>query len=1210
MKVKNKFKRISLSFFSISISIFILLINFSKITVSAKENKLIMTEYLPVITEEKDQSGFIHPGVGLTKDILETMRDGVRNKKEPWNTYFNQMLASSSAAITVKSKNASSLDPTKPDILAFDSQSMETRFIDDALKAYTQAILYYITGNEAYRANSMSIIRIWSQMDPNKYKYYTDACIHAGIPLNRMVTAAEILRYSSNKIESLKWTDKDTKDFTTNLINPTTEIFLHDNNHFMNQHLYPLLGAMAGHIFTGNKDRYYEGVEWFTVNKTALDQGQNGSIKQLFRLVDTNIVTGEKLSNPVVQHAEMGRDQAHGSGDLTNTAILSRLLIAQGTKVDQNEGTVSTNSNSVGIYEFLDSRILKAVNYFWKYMLGYDTSWIPLAAHTDASGKPTIIYNRLSDSYRGRMNTAQFWDIYYYYKYIAKIDISKEAPYFDEAFKKRIPSNYYYQGKMMQAWDSVDGGGDFWLYTPKSIDDGEKILPKDNDSEVLVQLEDRYTSFDKNSTTKTEDGVSFIEVKATKEGSKFAPLNLSYPDRSKPSLIGLRFKTNGIANLEISKEKNSAAYVNLTLPNTNGEWKYITYDMNIKNVSFGQLDKDYSIQYFNIKGNNTIVDIDNINIKTNEKDSSLTVPVFNLGQKDLNIVTYAGATTPISLDFSLKDSNGKIVNYQIDNKPSGSNLDVSSGAFSWNPSQKGSYSFVVSASYGSTVSSKNVNVLVEADRKSAVSQIKSSYDENKKYELDSLNKYKKAYDLIMNIIDKSTDTDFYKGLSDFKNATDNLKLLTPLLDDGSINYSDIVTSSAGDYTKTLIDSNNNTYPNTALSPEFYQTFDFGPNFRISVDAFKLQVRMGFPERLAGSAVFGSNDGENWTRLTDELTKFNEDLQTLNVKSEEKNNQYRFIKVHMIEPKPSIDPNIKTDFFEMSEFRILGKRYELMSKFSNVSISSPESFTNRIVPKNLVKLSFKAKEEISDVKVNIQGQNANVTTTDNISWVAETNLNTNSKLGKLKFTINYKNKDGSVGEEVDYTTDNSKLIVARGDDVINNIIDRTSLIDSTANRSSDDILKNVKNLFDSNTTTISTLSLGTKSAGGYITFDFKEGYKAALSSLEILPRQDLSFGRVKGMIIEGSNDNNNWTKLTDEPVRGITDWQTLNIKDKSKYRYIRISNQSNWYGNMSELRFHGKIVKVMNENIKLLLFGIALFIILGLVLLKKNKKLKG
>ena len=293
LRFGNRLKRMLSIFVSICLMATILPIAAG---VAAAETAVpsIITSYQPTINEVIDESGFKHPGVGLTKDILENVRSQVRAQKEPWNSYFNQMLLSPAASRTVTSSNQSSADPTKPASDAFNSQSFDSRFIADGLKAYTQALLYVITGDEVYRANAMRIIRIWEQMDPAKYVYFTDSHIHTGIPLNRMVTAAEILRYSSTQNEALQWTDKDTADFTNNLITPTIETFMHFNDKFMNQHLYPLLGAMSGYIFTGNRDRYNEGVEWFTVNKTAVDQGQNGAIKPLFRLVDTNALTGEK----------------------------------------------------------------------------------------------------------------------------------------------------------------------------------------------------------------------------------------------------------------------------------------------------------------------------------------------------------------------------------------------------------------------------------------------------------------------------------------------------------------------------------------------------------------------------------------------------------------------------------------------------------------------------------------------------------------------------------------------------------------------------------------------------------------------------------------------------------------------------------------------------------------------------------------------------
>lgn len=308
--------------------------------VAADTIQTILTSYQPAIDEFTDANGFRHPGVGLTKEVLENMRAEVQAQKEPWNTYFNMMLLSGAASKTVASKNQSGADPTKPAVVAFNSQGVESKFIADALSAYTQSILYYVTGDETYRANAMRLIRIWAQMDPAQYAYYTDAHIHTGIPMSRMMAAADIMRTTTCQTAALAWTDQDTVNLTNNLIVPVTETFNHSPDHFMNQHLYALLGSMSGYIFTGNRARWNEGVEWFTVNRTAVDQGQNGAIKQLFRLVTKNDLTGEAVT-PMVEHVEMGRDQAHGAGDVTNMSILARLLMSQNQKIDPVNGTPS-----------------------------------------------------------------------------------------------------------------------------------------------------------------------------------------------------------------------------------------------------------------------------------------------------------------------------------------------------------------------------------------------------------------------------------------------------------------------------------------------------------------------------------------------------------------------------------------------------------------------------------------------------------------------------------------------------------------------------------------------------------------------------------------------------------------------------------------------------------------------------------------------------
>ena len=99
---------------------------------------------------------------------------------------------------------------------------------------------------------------------------------------------------------------------------------------------------------------------------------------------------------------------------------------------------------------------------------------------------------------------------------------------------------------IIQNWDNVDGGGDFWLYFPKAAEsEGAKYLPKEQTSDALVEVEERYTAFDNNASTMQEGDTSYVEIKATAEGSKIAVQNLSYADRTRIPSIGLKIRTNG-----------------------------------------------------------------------------------------------------------------------------------------------------------------------------------------------------------------------------------------------------------------------------------------------------------------------------------------------------------------------------------------------------------------------------------------------------------------------------------------------------------------------------------------------------------------------------------------------------------------------------------------------------------------------------------------
>ncbi|WP_052429636.1 S-layer homology domain-containing protein [Paenibacillus borealis] len=1091
-----------------------------------------------VVIHETVRGGFTHPGVGVTKSVLENMREQVIAGQEPWNSYYAAMTKSSYASRTVTSTQASAADPAKPKSVAVNSKGA---FVTDGLSAYTQALMYYITGDEVYRANAMAIIRIWEQMDPAQYTYFTDSHIHMGIPLNRMVTAAEILRYTGARNEALSWTEADTAKFTSNLIVPMTETFLHGNNYFMNQHLYPLLGAMSGYIFTDNIDRYKEGVEWFTVNRTAVDQGQNGAIRQLFRLVTEDAVTGEQLETPRVQHVEMGRDQAHGAGDLTNVEILGRLLDAQGTKVDPADGTLSTADNAVTAYAFLGNRILKAADYFAQYMLGYDTPWTPVVARYDAEGNP-VIYKVLSGAYRGRIG-GNVYGQYYYYKYSMGVDIEKEAPYYAEMFNKRTP--YY--------WESPDGGADYWLFIPKeAASEGASTLPEVSPSADWTEIEQRATSLDTNAVTRQEGDISYVQVKATEAGSRISVVASSTSLKT----VALRIRTNGTARLEVNGWTESE----LVLPDTKGQWKYITLTMD-QYHGLGDL------IYFKVTGPGTLVDIDHLLLAP---AAGLTPPAFTSGPADVNAYAYTGSEATLQVDLSAKDAAaGDTVTYQLDHMPEGAVFNESTGAFSWKPEQPGVYSLIVSAADGVSVTAKAVTVTVGESRQEAATAAAGRYNPETSYISTTLAEYMAMIGDVMNALPDATDEEMYRKLAGLNLAAQGLKELTPLMKDGSLRYFDTIASSTfGTEIGNLIDNAPDSFAGYYLADSLSYILDFGESFKVSATAFALQVRTGFPERIGGAAVYGSNDKESWTRLTPGMTTVSDAMQTLEVGEAQQEGQFRFLKLQMIEPSSTM--------FELSELRIYGQRHETHNKLKSVTLSSPQSTQNRVETGSRVDLSFQSAEPIEGVEVTIQGRQASVHTTDRINWTASVIMDSAMPAGKIKFSINYTTAGGLPAAPALFTTDHSVLYYVNKSKYVD-VTKLARVTASSAQYGSNGLPADKVGylLFDGNTATYGDLASGN---GAYYTLDFGPEASIRLSGVILLPRTGYA-SRMNGLIIQGSNDELNWTILT-PAVSGAADqsWTYINeeqIKDSKPYRYLRIVNPGSWSGNVAEVEIYGE-----------------------------------
>ncbi|MFJ8019303.1 putative Ig domain-containing protein [Streptomyces sp. NPDC096311] len=1109
---------------------------------SAGDDSGLMTDTLVTINSETSSAGFSHPGIGLTASDFTNARRQVRAGVEPWKSYFDAMLKTSYSSKTLTSKNGSTvLD--QPGTDAFTNVGTESKLIDDSMGAYTQAILYYITGDDVYRANAMKIIRIWSHMNPDKYAYYADSQIHTGVPLYRLLSAAELLRYTSYNDKytdyNLAWTDADTANLTKNLITPMTATFLYKNTNYFNQHSYPLVGALAGYIFTDNRARYSEGVEWFTVNATSTKQDINGAIAGIFKKVDK-----KNPLNPYgysfVQHQEMGRDQAHAGGDVDTLAGLARIVSTQGTKVDPVKGTPSAAKNAVSPFRFLDDRLLAGANAYARYMLGYQTPWV------DLSGGPGMI----AGGYRGRLAVlSSISELYDIYTYQEKVDVEKEAPYLALAHREANGPLFYRGGTLTNFWGGVDTGPEYWLAFPSKLAGQVPRVAVD----ANVQVETKSVAFDSHTKIKTEGDRIFARVKPSAKGSLLAVHDLEYSDRTKYSPVALMIRTSATSTLEIAKDQTTAPFHTMTLPNTHGQWRNVTYDMSYSAAPVSR--SGDNIAYYEIIGkSHSPVDIDYVNVLAGTQLSKLAFP-----QGDATTVLGVQGAA-LSTSLAATDSNSAdTVTYEGDGLPSGARLDPATGELSWTPSksQAGVHDLLVVASNGTVDTVLKVRVDVAQDRASAYTKAQAGYDAGQKYTSASLTAFQTASDAAKAAIPAATDADFLASLVQLQKAVAGLQLLSPLVaDDGSLNYPSLATSSlTPDTLRNLVDGDYNTTTGDLTAPF---TLDFGAGFRVQASAFGLQARYMFANRSMGANVYGSNDGQSWTLLTahetTDTTAQNYAMETIPVRSEVKDQSFRFFKVQVDDPGVPNDPAYP-GLSSFGEVRIHGTRIETVQALSSVKLSSDDAVAGQAVNGDTVTLDLVATQPLDKVDATIEGVAAKVTSTDSQHWQATAVLPDDVDYGRaLRFTAEYTTADGRTGATVFQTTDGSSLQLWNTHVKVAGI--KQAWVDASTPQwpGTGTTAANGWRMFDGDITT----STDTTTSNGWVTVVPTDGSALTFDAVRVHPRSGYA-SRANGTVLQSSTDGGaTWqTVLTISGVTSDQQWYTFTPSKRQSIPMLRV-----------------------------------------------------
>ena len=132
---------------------------------------------------------FTHPGVGVSRAQLDFVRAKVQAGAQPWTNAFNQAKSSSYASL--------SRTPTPRAVVECGPYSNPnlgcTNEREDAIAAYTDALLWYLTGDDRYAQKAIQLMDAWSATIQDHTN--SNAPLQTAWAASSWPKAAEIIKY-------------------------------------------------------------------------------------------------------------------------------------------------------------------------------------------------------------------------------------------------------------------------------------------------------------------------------------------------------------------------------------------------------------------------------------------------------------------------------------------------------------------------------------------------------------------------------------------------------------------------------------------------------------------------------------------------------------------------------------------------------------------------------------------------------------------------------------------------------------------------------------------------------------------------------------------------------------------------------------------------------------------------------------------------------
>jgi S-layer homology domain len=631
--------------------------------------------------------------------------------------------------------------------------------------------------------------------------------------------------------------------------------------------------------------------------------------------ITRNDKTGEAVE-PSLQLVEMGRDMPHAEGNLTNLLMMAKTIDFQKTKVDPVNGTVTDQADGVSPIHFLDDRLAKGVALYTKFNMGFGLPWVPTYSETDPHHSDYLArYDLISPRGRGTFGGAAS---YYYFKGIG-LDMEKGSNrYIKAGFDAKASSRESARSGIYL--DSLHNYGfDFWIGLPAAASDAAPdpkkakralapVLPELEvtykgspvkgvqfeyqfvDLSVHAQPGDIYPGSPKDIPLKAQldaDGTGYVRM-----GIDQHPRTMVFTGRF-PRGSGLRVRSNAFVKLGFYRKEDfsqeGSCLKELYVPNTNGEWVHVISDVEGQGLLY-------------IEGSCSSGTA-NIDFDCVETDASVLHPIASDFPDDVRTIpAYAGE--PIESRMAATGA-ASTVSYCALNLPANAKFNTTTAVLSWTPSveQVGDHEIYVVARDGDTIRTERMILHVARDMQSALDFVARDYDPKKRYISATEQAFKAAL--------------AKRDLVALQRAVAGLRLVSPCLPDGTLDYR--VASSPPERGVNKMADNDVFTSGGIWGFDKSITLDFGNDFKVKCEAFRMLARDGLPARMVEAVVYGSNNCKDWTLLTENKTVRSPDWQELKVREKERSKPYRYLRLFM--------PAKPLPMFEIAELRIIGERIE-------------------------------------------------------------------------------------------------------------------------------------------------------------------------------------------------------------------------------------------------------------------------------------------